>query len=121
MGYPVAYVPTAWSFYSEQMDPEFYKPVGKMIPTYEDIERFNDPAALKLFREYPTASPQRQTQINAQLESIWMNQLPVISMIYWGDYAEWNSAKVAGWATPSNPYFMPSPNEVVAIHLKPVK
>jgi peptide/nickel transport system substrate-binding protein len=121
MGYPVAYVPTAWSFYSEQMDPEFYKPVGKMISTYEDIERFNDPTALKLFQEYPTASPARQTQINAQLEGIWASQLPVISMIYWGDYAEWNSAKVTGWATSSNPYFMPSPNEVVAIHLKPVK
>jgi peptide/nickel transport system substrate-binding protein len=120
MGYPVAYVPTAWSFYSEQMDPEFYQPVGKNIPTYEDIERFKDPTALKLFREYPTASPQRQTQINAQLESIWSSQLPVITMIYWGDYAEWNSSKVTGWATPSNPYFMPSPNEVVALHLRPV-
>ncbi len=121
MGYPVGYVPTAWSFYSEQMDPQFYKPVGKMIPTYEDIERFNDPAVKQLFAEYPTASTARQTQINAQLEGIWMNQLPVITMIYWGDYAEWNSAKVTGWATPSDPYFMPSPNEVVALHLKPVK
>ena len=41
----------------------------------------------------------------------------MISMIYWGDYAEWNSAKVTGWATPSDPYFMPSPNEVVALQL----
>ncbi|HEX5302835.1 MAG TPA: ABC transporter substrate-binding protein, partial [Streptosporangiaceae bacterium] len=117
MGYPVAYVPTAWSFYSEQMNPEFYQPIGKNIPTYQDIERFNDPTAAKLFQEYPTASPGRQAQINAQLESIWMNQLPVITMIYWGDYAEWNSAKVDGWATPADPYFMPSPNEVVALRL----
>jgi peptide/nickel transport system substrate-binding protein len=117
MGYPVAYVPTAWSFYSEQMDPQFYQPIGKNIPTYQDIERFNDPTARTLFAEYPTASPARQSQIAAQLEGIWMNQLPVITMIYWGDYAEWNSAKVTGWATPSDPYFMPSPNEVVALHL----
>jgi peptide/nickel transport system substrate-binding protein len=117
MGYPVAYVPTAWSFYSEQMDPQFYQPVGKNIPTYEDIERFKDPTALKLFQEYPTASTAEQTKINAQLEGIWASQLPVISMIYWGDYAEWNSSKVTGWATASDPYFMPSPNEVVALHL----
>jgi peptide/nickel transport system substrate-binding protein len=117
MGYPVAYVPTAWSFYSEQMNPEFYQPIGKNIPTYQDIERFNDPTAAKLFQEYPTASPDRQTQINAQLENIWMTQLPVITMIYWGDYAEWNAAKVTGWATPADPYFMPSPNEVVALRL----
>jgi peptide/nickel transport system substrate-binding protein len=117
MGYPVGYVPTAWSFYSEQMDPQFYQPIGKNIPTYEDIERFKDPTALKLFQEYPTASTAEQTKINAQLEGIWASQLPVISMIYWGDYAEWNSSKVTGWATASDPYFMPSPNEVVALHL----
>jgi len=119
MGYPVAYAPTAWSFYSEQMDPEFYQPVGKNITTFEDIERFNDPAALALFKQYPTASPAKQQQIVQQLEAIWANDLPVITMIYWGDYAEWNSSQVTGWATQSNPYFMPSPNEVVALRLTP--
>jgi peptide/nickel transport system substrate-binding protein len=119
MGYPVAYVPTAWSFYSEQMDPEFYQPVGKSIPTFEDIERFNDPATRALFTEYPAATAARQQQIVQQLEGIWASQLPVISMIYWGDYAEWNSSKVTGWATASDPYFMPSPNEVVALRLTP--
>jgi peptide/nickel transport system substrate-binding protein len=119
MGYPVSYTPTAWSFYSEQMDPQFYEPVGKDIPTYEDIERFNDPTALALFKEYPTASPAKQQQIVSQLEGIWANQLPVITMIYWGDYAEWNSSQVTGWASQSNPYFMPSPNEVVALRLTP--
>jgi peptide/nickel transport system substrate-binding protein len=119
MGYPVGYVPTAWSFYSEQMDPQFYEPIGKNIPTYEDIERFNDPTALSLFEKYPSATPAQQAQINAQLESIWATQLPVITMIYWGDYAEWNSSQVTGWATPSDPYFMPSPNEVVALRLTP--
>lgn len=119
-GYPVAYVPTGWSFYSTQMDPQFYEPVGKMSPAYQDIERFNDPTAKKLFEEYPTASPAEQNKIIAQLENIWITQLPVITMIYWGDYAEWSSRQVTGWATPSNPYFMPSPNEVVALRLKPV-
>jgi peptide/nickel transport system substrate-binding protein len=119
MGYPVGYVPTAWSFYSEQMDPQFYEPIGKNIPTFEDIERFNDPAATALFAEYPTASPARQAQIVQQWEGIWASQLPVITMIYWGDYAEWNSSQVTGWATSSDPYFMPSPNEVVALRLKP--
>ena len=119
MGYPVGYVPTAWSFYSEMMDPEFYQPIGKSIPTYEDIERFNDPAALALFKEYPTATAARQAQIVAQWENIWATQLPVITLIYWGDYAEWNSAKVTGWATSQDPYFMPSPNEVVALRLTP--
>jgi peptide/nickel transport system substrate-binding protein len=119
-GYPVAYVPTGWSFYSEMMNPQFYQPIGKNEPTYQDIERFQDPAALKLFDEYPSASPAEQNSIIAQLEGIWVNDLPVITMIYWGDYAEWNSRQLTGWATPSNPYFMPSPNEVVALRLQPV-
>jgi peptide/nickel transport system substrate-binding protein len=119
MGYPVGYVPTAWSFYSEQMDPQFYQPVGKSIPTYEDIERFNDPTARTLFEDYPSASPARQAQIVQQIEGIWAAQLPVITMIYWGDYAEWNSSQVTGWASASDPYFMPSPNEVVALRLTP--
>jgi peptide/nickel transport system substrate-binding protein len=120
MGYPVAYVPTAWSFYSEQMDPQFYQPIGKNIPTYEDIERFNDPTIKKLFAEYPSANAAEQAKIVTQLEGVWATDLPVITMIYWGDYAEWNSAKVTGWATPSDPYFMPSPNEVVALRLHAV-
>jgi peptide/nickel transport system substrate-binding protein len=119
MGYPVAYTPTAWSFYSEQMDPQFYQPVGKNITTFEDIERFNDPTTRALFEAYPTASPAKQQQIVQQLEGIWADDLPVITMIYWGDYAEWNSSQVTGWATQSNPYFMPSPNEVVALRLTP--
>ena len=45
----------------------------------------------------------------------------MITMIYWGDYAEWNSSQVTGWATASNPYFMPSPNEVVALRLTAAK
>jgi peptide/nickel transport system substrate-binding protein len=118
MGYPVAYTPTAWSFYSEQMNPQFYQPIGKNIPTFQDIERFNDPTARALFAEYPSASPARQAQIVQQWEGIWANQLPVITMIYWGDYAEWNSSQVTGWATSSDPYFMPSPNEVVALRLR---
>jgi peptide/nickel transport system substrate-binding protein len=118
-GYPVAYSPTAWSFYSEMMDPQFYEPVGKAITTYEDIERFNDPTARALFTEYPSATPARQQAIISQLEGIWASQLPVITLIYWGDYAEWNSSRVTGWATASDPYFMPSPNEVVALRLTP--
>ena len=57
MGYPVGYVPTAWSFYSEQMDPQFYQPVGKNIPTYEDIERFKDPTALRAVPGVPDGQP----------------------------------------------------------------
>jgi peptide/nickel transport system substrate-binding protein len=119
MGYPVGYTPTAWSFYSEQMDPQFYEPVGKSNTTYEAIERFTDPAAEALFKKYPSASPAKQQQIVTQLEGIWADELPVITMIYWGDYAEWNSSQVSGWATAADPYFMPSPNEVVALRLKP--
>lgn len=118
IGYPVSYGPTAWSFYYAQMDPEFYQPVGKNEPTYQDIERFNDPTAKKLFQEYPTASAPRQQEIINQLEGIFIKNLPIITIYTWGDQGDWSTSKVTGFATPSNPYFTPSPNEVVALRLK---
>jgi len=55
----------------------------------------------------------------AQLEGIWIDQLPMIVMFYWGNYGDWSTAKVTGFPTPSNPYFAPYPNPVVALKLTP--
>ena len=43
----------------------------------------------------------------------------MITMFYWGNYADWSTAKVTGFPTPGNPYFQPYPNEVVALRLQP--
>ncbi|GAB3397450.1 ABC transporter substrate-binding protein [Humibacter soli] len=120
IGYPVGPAPRAFNIYQAMMDPNQYYPIGQSTPTFENIERFNDPTAKKLFNEYPLATTDAErSKIMAQLEGIWIDQLPMIVMFYWGNYGDWSTAKVTGFPTPSNPYFAPYPNPVVALKLTP--
>jgi peptide/nickel transport system substrate-binding protein len=120
MGYPVGPAPRAFNIFQAMMDPNQYYPIGQSTPTFENIERFNDPTAKQLFNDYQTATSDAQRdQILQQIEGIWIDQLPMIVMFYWGNYGDWSTAKVTGFPTPQDPYFAPYPNPVVAIHLKP--
>ena len=121
IGYPVGPAPRAFNIYQAMMDPNQYYPIGQSTPTFENIERFNDPTAKMLFNEYPLATTDAERdKILAQLEGIWIDQLPMIVMFYWGNYGDWSTAKVTGFPSESNPYFAPYPNPVVALKLKPV-
>jgi peptide/nickel transport system substrate-binding protein len=121
-GYPVNSAPRAFSFYNDTINPNLYYPIGQATPTYQNIERFQDPKAAELFKQYPLATTDaaRQLILN-QLEKIFADNLPWIPMFYWGSYGNWSTAKVTGFPTPSNPYFAPYPNEVVALKLTPTK
>ena len=121
-GYPVNSAPRAFSFYNDTINPNLYYPIGKATPTYQNIERFQNPEAAALFKQYPAATTDADRQkILNQLEQIFADNLPWIPMFYWGSYGDWSTAKVTGFPTPSNPYFSPVPNEVVALRLTPVK
>jgi peptide/nickel transport system substrate-binding protein len=122
MGYPVNSAPRAFSFYNDMINPNLYYPLGKETPTYQNIERFQNPEAKALFNEYPlaTTDAERQTIIN-KIQTIWVDNLPVIPMFYWGNYGNYSTAKVTGFPTPEDPYFAPYPNEVVALRLVPTK
>jgi peptide/nickel transport system substrate-binding protein len=121
-GYPVNSAPRAFSFYNDTINPNLYYPIGKATPTYQNIERFQNADAAQLFKEYPAATTDADRQkILDQLEKIFADNLPWIPMFYWGSYGNWSTAKVTGFPTPSDPYFTPVPNEVVALRLTPVK
>jgi len=119
MGYPVSPAPTAFAMYDAMMNPNHYVPVGQDDSTFEDLERFQDPAAGALFTAYPAATPAKQKQILDQIEHIWADQLPMISLIYWANYSEWSTRHFTGFATAKDSYFAPYPSEVVALHLTP--
>jgi peptide/nickel transport system substrate-binding protein len=122
MGYPVNSAPRAFSYYNDTINPNLFVPIGQSTPTYQNIERFQNADAKALFNEYPNATTdaERQTIVN-KIQKIFVDDLPWIPMFYWGSYGNWSTAKVTGWPTPSDPYFVPYPNEVVALRLKPVK
>jgi peptide/nickel transport system substrate-binding protein len=120
-GYPVNSAPRAFSFYNDTINPNLYYPIGTPTPTYQNIERFQNAKAAALFKQYPLAVTDAARQnILDQLETIFADNLPWIPMFYWGNYGNWSTAKVTGFPTPSNPYFTPYPNEVVALRLVPV-
>jgi peptide/nickel transport system substrate-binding protein len=120
MGYPVSPAPDAFSFYQNTMDPNTYYPIGKATPTYQNIERFQNDEAKELFQQYPNATTDSQRQqILNRIEEIFIENLPWIPIFYWGSYGDWSTAKASGFPTPSNPYFGPWPNPVVALKLLP--
>lgn len=122
MGYPVNSAPRAFSFYNDMINPNLYYPIGKATPTFQNIERFKNADAAKLFNEYPNATTDAQRQaIVDKIQTIWVDNLPVIPMFYWGNYGNWSTAKVTGFPSESDPYFAPYPNEVVALKLVPTK
>ncbi|MFB7495515.1 ABC transporter substrate-binding protein [Streptomyces sp. NPDC056161] len=120
MGYPVGSAPRAFSFYNDTMNPNFYYPVGKATPTYQNIERFRNAEAAALFKRYPEASTDKERQdILDRIQRIFVENLPWIPLFYWGSYGDWSTAKVSGFPSADDPYFSPVPNPVVALRLKP--
>jgi peptide/nickel transport system substrate-binding protein len=120
MGYPVDSAPRAFSYYNDTINPNLFVPIGTATPTYQNIERFQNPQAAMLFNQYPNATTDAERQqILDQIEAIFVANLPWVPMFYWGSYGNWSTAKATGFPTPADPYFSPVPNPVVALRLKP--
>ncbi|GAB3597756.1 ABC transporter substrate-binding protein [Microbacterium tumbae] len=122
LGYPTDSVPDPFSYYDVIMNPQNYVPTGENNETLRNIERFNDPEAKALFEAYPLAqTDEERTEIFNKLQTIWVEQLPIITMFYWGYYADWSDEKVTGFPDEDNPYANAGPNAVTAINLVPVE
>ena len=120
IGYPVDSAPTVYSFYNNIMNPAYYKPIGTDTPTYQNIQRYQNPEAAKLLADYPNAATDADRKaIIAKLEGIWIKTLPMVTLFYWGYYGDWSTAKATGFPDESDPYFAPNPNVVVATQIKP--
>ncbi len=120
IGYPVDSAPTVYSFYNNIMNPAFYQPIGTETPTFQNIQRYQNPEAAKLLADYPlAATDDARAKIIAQLEGIWIKDLPMVTLFYWGYYGDWSTAKATGFPDQSNPYFAPNPNVVVATRIVP--
>jgi peptide/nickel transport system substrate-binding protein len=125
LGYPIATQTTEFDIYDTWMDPAYSAPVGTLIPTYQNIERWQDPQTASLFQQYPQLTdPSKQQQILFTLQHIMADDLPIIPFTYFADYTEYSTAKVTGWPTAQNPYATPNPggpgSVLVVVNLKPV-
>ena len=96
-------------------------PIGTAATS--DYERFTSAKADALINSYlGTNNPAIQQKDMAGLESIQVNQLPIIPMYYSTEWGEYVTTNIAGWPSPSNPYEASSSydtpmNEVVLLHL----
>ncbi len=96
-------------------------PIGKLA-TF-NLERFHSATADALIKSYlSTDNAGIQKKDMAGLESIMVNQLPVIPLYYGTEWGLYSTVHIAGWPSPSNPYEIASPydtpmNEVVLLHL----
>jgi peptide/nickel transport system substrate-binding protein len=88
-----------------------------------NFERFDDPAATAALKAYASAGTQAQARQDvATLGSIVASQLPIIPIMYGAAWGEYNSSKITGFPSPSNPYDPAQPavpsNEYVVLQLR---
>jgi peptide/nickel transport system substrate-binding protein len=89
-----------------------------------DYPRFKSRAVDALFNQYGAASPSQQIQIIHQLQKVMVDDVPFIPTTEGVDWYQYDTTKIGGWPTKSDPYAQPSPysfpdNEQVVTHLYP--
>lgn len=85
--------------------------------------RYSNSQAQSAFTAFENTNDQstQQTQLNT-LENLESTQLPTIPLLYGADWNEYSTARITGWATQSNPYMDPAPDDpevgYILTHLK---
>jgi len=87
-----------------------------------NYSRFKSTSADALFNQYAAASQSQQVQIVHQIQKIMVDDIPFIPTTEGVDWYQYDTTKIGGWPTQSNPYAQPSPysfpdNGQVVTHL----
>ena len=99
-------------------------PIGQAAAS--NWERYNSPAVDKLLNQYgATTNVATQHSIMNQLQTIMVQQAPVIPVLEEVDWFQYNTKEFSGFPTAKNPFAQPALyNEpdwgVVLLHLKPL-
>ncbi|WP_055588967.1 ABC transporter substrate-binding protein [Peterkaempfera griseoplana] len=81
-------------------------PLGKQANG--NYERYRNPAVDALFQQYATADDAGQVAIVKQIEAAVIKDVPVIPVTESVDWFQYNTADIAGWPTPEDPYAQPA-------------
>ena len=98
-------------------------PIGQ--PAATNYERFKDPAVDALFNQYAaTADQATQKSIVGQLETVMLNQVPIIPVTEAAAWYQYDTKDFTGWVTQQNDYAVPSVWQLpdwgqVLMHLSP--
>ena len=90
-----------------------------------NYSRYKSSATDALFNKYPAVPHGQQVQIIHQIQKAMVDQIPFIPVTEGVDWYQYDTSKIAGWPTKSNPYAQGSPyqfpdNAVILTHLYPL-
>lgn len=115
--------PTPYQMFEPILRSTYTAAVGK--PASSNFVRWSDPATDKLFDQYDNSDdPAVQKKAIEGIETIMVNQLPVIPLLGSADWYQYRTANYVGWPSESDPYAMGMPsrfpdNLLVLNHLTP--
>jgi peptide/nickel transport system substrate-binding protein len=98
-------------------------PIGK--PASTNWERYSNPQTDQLLDQYgATTDDKTQHQIMNQLQTVLLQDVPLIPITEGVDWYQYNTAKFSGWVTQDNPYAQPAAYSLpdwgqMLLHLQP--
>jgi peptide/nickel transport system substrate-binding protein len=119
----LGYGPSPFIFYNKLLNYSLSAPIGSNATG--DYSRWHDSATQRYITDYEDATTTAQeVQAIHGLESIMVDDLPMIPLTYQVSWSNYRTNQVVGWPTPQDPYSSPAiyepDNELVFLHLRPV-
>lgn len=119
---------TPYEYLFGLMSQQSYAPIGTdaTLTGQENYERYVSPQATTLLEQFSqTTDTAQQHKLMNQVEAIFLNNLPMIPVVYSADWSTYSTKHFTGWPTTANRYTSSSVNDtwarlLVWSRLKPV-
>ncbi len=116
--------PNPWYDYSAMIGP--IVPTGKVAYTNEERWNATGTGFMSAYNNFTlTGNLTKQDKYINTMVNVMLNQMPIIPLVYSGDWYEYVNSSIGGWPDQAHPYWIPmpwypGPNEVVILHLYPL-
>ncbi|MHB1440912.1 MAG: ABC transporter substrate-binding protein [Cuniculiplasma sp.] len=116
--------PNPWYDYSGLVGP--VTPIGKTA--FVNEERWNATGTdfMSAYNNFTlTGNLTLQDKYINEMAGVMLNQMPIVPLVYSGDWYEYVNNTIGGWPNQANPYWIPMPwyphpAEVIVLHLYPL-
>ena len=101
-------------------------PVGKTTSVNEERWNASGTDFMSAFNNFTlTGNSTLQDKYTNEMVSVMLNQMPIIPLVYSGDWYEYVNSSIGGWPNQNNSFWIPMPwyphpSEVVVLHLYPL-